>query len=33
MNDSDNGKFVELPRLVATNLKVDGSNGSLLEHI
>ena len=32
MNDSDNG-FVEFPRLVARNLKVDGSNGSLLEHI
>ena len=27
------GKFVEFPRLVARNLKVDGSNGSLLEHI
>ena len=27
------GKFVGLPRLVARNLKVDGSNGSLLEHI
>ena len=27
------GKFVEFPRLVARNLKVDGSNGNLLEHI
>ena len=27
------GKFVEFLRLVARNLKVDGSNGSLLEHI
>jgi len=27
------GKFVEFPRLVARNLKVDGLNGSLLEHI
>ena len=27
------GKFVEFPRLVARNLKVDGSNGGLLAHI